>query len=79
MHEYTQQEKKLAYEIADTLHDHEALTLYLGYTRRYTEAFLRKILIRVLSVPDHKIRKTRGALFTYLVGKHGEENNHSRN
>ena len=67
---------KLAYEIADALHDREALPLYLSFTRKYHEAFLRNILMRVLSIPDEKIKRTRGALFTYLVNQHGES--HSR-
>jgi hypothetical protein len=71
---YTLQEKKLANEIAEALNDREALTLYLAFTRKYHEAFLRKILVRVLSVPEEKIKKTRGALFTYLIGQHGEDN-----
>jgi hypothetical protein len=62
-------EEKLAREIADVLNDPEALPLYTGFAEKYTEAFLRKILQRVLSVPQEQIRKTRGALFTYLVGQ----------
>lgn len=70
-------ENKLAYEIANALNDREALPLYLSFTRKYQESFLRKILTRVMSVPAEKIKRTRGALFTYLVNEHG--NNHSRN
>jgi hypothetical protein len=70
-------ENKLAYEIANALKDKEALPLYLTFTRKYQESFLRKILTRVMSIPEEKIKRTRGALFTYLVNAHGS--NHSRN
>lgn len=70
-------ENKLAYEIANALNDKEALPLYLSFARKFQESFLRKILVRVMSIPDEKIKRTRGALFTYLVNEHG--NNHSRN
>ena len=69
-------ENKLAYEIANALHDNEALPLYMTFAKKYQEAFLRKILVRVMSIPDEKIKRTRGALFTYLVKQHG--NDHSR-
>lgn len=64
-------EQKLAREIADALDDNEALPIYEGFACKYTEDFLRKILQRVLSIPQDQIRKTRGALFTYLIKQHG--------
>lgn len=70
------QDHKLAHEIASSLDDHEALSLYITFTKKYSEAFLRKILLRVLSVPDEKIKRTRGALFTYLVQQHGKHTWH---
>jgi len=69
-------ESKLAYELANALNDRESLALYATFTQKYQEAFLRKILQRVMSVPDNKIKRTRGALFTYLVNQYGT--NHSR-
>ncbi|HYG40077.1 MAG TPA: hypothetical protein VD908_15725 [Cytophagales bacterium] len=62
---------KLALEIANALNDIEALPLYNAFTQKYSEEFLRKILLRVLSIPDEKIKRTRGALFTFLVQQHG--------
>jgi hypothetical protein len=70
MNNATLEQIKLANEIADTLNDREAYPLYLSYTQKYQEAFLRKILARVMAIPDSKIRRTRGALFTYLVSQH---------
>lgn len=63
---------KLAHEIAVTLDDMEALPLYTSFCKKYSEAFLRKMLLRVMSVPDHKIKRTRGALFTFLVQQHAQ-------
>lgn len=67
-------ESKLAYEIANALNDREALPLYVSFTKKYQEGFLRKILFRVMSIPDNRIKRTRGALFTYLVNQHGNDN-----
>jgi len=72
-----QNDNKLAYEIANTLNDREAIAIYISFTKKYQEDFLKKILLRVMSIPDNKIRRTRGALFTYLVHQHGYD--HSRN
>jgi hypothetical protein len=70
----TSKEKTLAYELASTLNDLDALTVYIGFAEKYQEAFLRKTLNRVMSLPDEKIRRTRGALFTYLVKQNGSGN-----
>lgn len=72
-----QNENKLAYEIASALNDKEALPVYMSFTRKYQEEFLRKILTRVMSIPQEKIKRTRGALFTYLINQNGKD--HSRN
>jgi zona occludens toxin (predicted ATPase) len=74
MKSYHPDEIRLANEIAETLQDREALPLYLRYCTTYTEAFLRKMLARVMSIEESKIRKTRGALFTFLVSQHGKTN-----
>jgi len=71
-------EEKLAREIADALGDMDSYSAHLGFVQKYSEAFLRKTLQKVLSIPEDQIRKTRGALFTYLVNQNGFRNN-SRN
>ena len=70
----TSKEEKLAREIADALDDNDSLTVHIGFVEKYSEAFLRKTLQRVLSIPEAQIRKTRGALFTYLVTQNGRSN-----
>lgn len=68
-------EVALANEIANTLQDRDALPLYLKYTQKYKEVFLRRTLNKVMSIEQSKIRKTRGALFTFLVSQY-ETNTH---
>jgi len=75
MSPYDPYEIRLANEIADTLNDKDALQLYLQFSRKYKEAFLRKILARVMSIPDNKIRRSRGALFTFLITQQGSNDN----
>lgn len=67
---YNPIEIQLAHEIAERLNDPEALSLYLSYTQQFPHDKLREILNRVTSIPDRSIKRTRGALFTYLVNQH---------
>lgn len=67
MDQYNDIEIALANEIAEALKDRESLPLYLGFVRKYKEEHLRRILKRVMSIPDRQIKKTRGALFTFIV------------
>ena len=66
---YDPHEITLAHEIANTLNDMDSLVLHLQYVRKYKEAFLRKVLNKVLSIPEHKIKRSRAALYTFLVSK----------
>lgn len=68
---YTQQEIKLANEIASTLDDMDSVQLHLMYAATYQETYLRKVLAKVMAIPEHKIKKTRGALFTFLISQNG--------
>lgn len=70
----TQQQKSLAYEIARTLNDMDSLSMHLSFVERYQEAFLRKMLAKVMALPEEKIKRTRGALYTHLVKQNGNQN-----
>jgi hypothetical protein len=70
---YEPQEIRLANDIADQLDDRASVQLFLQFTRKYREDHLRKILDKVMSIPDGQIKKTRGALFTYLVHQHASD------
>ena len=67
------QQQKLAIELAETLQDHNSLTLYQQFAEKYDEEYLRKVLERVMSIPSNKIRKSRGALFTFLINQHEQQ------
>ena len=69
-----QNNKTLAYELAKALDDLDSLTVYFTFVETYQEAFLRKILNKVMTVPPEQIKRSRGALFTYLVKQHGGNN-----
>ena len=73
---YEPDEIELAREIASKLQDPDALPLYLQYAKRFQEGFLRRILDRVLSVEEHKIKKSRAALFTYLISQASHDSRH---
>lgn len=66
----TSHETQLAYELAEALNDKEAIQMYISYAHRFPEALLREMLVKVLTIPENKIRKTRGALFNYLIQQH---------
>lgn len=66
---YEPHEIKLANEIADTLQDHDSITMHLQYVRKYKEVFLRKILNKVMALDASQIRKSRAALYTFLINQ----------
>lgn len=61
------EQKIFAQKIATLLNDQAALPLYETFARNYPMDALEEILDKVISIPDHKIKRTRGALFTFLV------------
>lgn len=67
--QFTPYEIRLANEIADTLHDRDSIAMHLKYVRKYKEEFLRRILQKVLSLDETKIRKSRAALYTFLINQ----------
>jgi biotin operon repressor len=66
-------EELLALDLAKALNDRKGLSLYLSYSKKYPESFLRKVLGEVKEIPDRKIKKSRGALFNYLIQKYVKE------
>lgn len=68
-HIYSPTEIQLANEIASKLSDPNALSLYLSYAQKYPHEYLRELLNKVCSIPDNQIKRSRGALFTYLIGQ----------
>jgi hypothetical protein len=64
---------ELAMDIAAALGDHKNLALYISYSKRYPASLLRRVLGEVKEIPPEKIKKSRGALFNYLVQKYAKE------
>jgi len=67
-------EELLAKDLAEGLDDKENLRFYLFVCRKYPEWLLWEIYSQVKQVPERKIRKSKGALFNYLIQKHDEKN-----
>jgi DNA-binding transcriptional MocR family regulator len=65
--------EQLALELAEALNDQNGLALYLSYTKKYPESFLRRILGVVKKIPNEKIKKSRGALFNHLIQKYAKQ------
>jgi len=65
--------KIFAQKIATLLNDQTALPLYETFTKLYPTEVLEEILDKVLSIPDYKIKRNRGALFTYLVKQYASK------
>jgi hypothetical protein len=68
-HDYTPAELRLAQEIAATLKDEDSLAMHLQLVRTYTEEHLRSVLHKVMSLPEDKIKKSRAALYTFLINQ----------
>lgn len=64
---YSQIEIQLAREIATALNDQPSITFYLACTKKYSHRVLRDTLNHVLSIPKEEIRKSRGALFNFII------------
>ncbi len=76
--DYDPRELKLAQEIADTLKDWESLPMHLQHVRKYNEEFLRRILNKVMALDASKIRKSRAALYTFLINQSRDHGNTRR-
>ena len=66
-------EEALALDLARALNDEKGLPFYLSFSKKYPESFLRGILSQVKEIPESKIKKSRAALFNYLVQKEARQ------
>ena len=66
-------EELLAKDLAEGLDDKANFGFYLSVSRKYPEGFLRKIYSQVKEIPLNKIKKSKGALFNYLVQKYDKD------
>lgn len=68
-------EEVVAWDLAVGLDDMKAIPLYLSYAKRYPEYLLRKVMGQVREVPDNQIKKSRGALFNYMIQQYDAATN----
>jgi len=63
----TSRDVAVAMEICQAFKDEANLALYLSYVRKYDHEIIKKAFEEAIKTPANKIKKTRGALFNYLV------------
>lgn len=63
----------LARTIAQSLNDPDRISLYLQYCKKYPLALIFRALAEAKSFPQEKIKKSRAALFFYLIKKYAHE------
>ncbi|MCL4704889.1 hypothetical protein KJ068_06995 [bacterium] len=63
----------LAHEIASALEEPDNQPYFEELCRRYSDHIIQKSLEEARAVPTEKIKKSRGALFAYLVKKYARE------
>jgi hypothetical protein len=64
---------KLALEIAKALGEEKKLPLYRMVCENRSEEVVRRAFERTKKTPQQKIKKSRSALFFYLVNKYADE------
>jgi len=64
-------EERVAQDLAVALDDLDGLPFYRSCAKRYPAELLRRVLADVKEIPDHRIKKSRGALFNHLVQRAG--------
>lgn len=65
--------KMTAKQIAKALGDEKNIALYEAYLNRYSKEAILKAYNQVLQTPRHRIKKSPGAYFTFLVRKYGSK------
>ena len=68
------QDEVLARELSMGLEDMINLKFYQSITKKYPERVLKDIYDHVRQIPQCQIKKSKGALFNYLLQQHGQNN-----
>jgi hypothetical protein len=63
-------EGMVARELAEGLNDRKSIRYYFSMALEHSEQFLREIYRKVQQTPENNIRKSKGALFAYLIKKY---------
>lgn len=64
--------QKLALEIARAFQEETHLPKYLHLCARYDLDIVKRVFFEVQRIPQDKIKKSKAALFTYLVKKYAK-------
>lgn len=73
MSETKNKREELAHKIAKSFKEEKDIKLYLYMVNHYKESAINKAFENTMKVPDEKIKKTRSALFFFLVKKYEKE------
>jgi len=65
----------LALDIARAFNDEHHLPTYRFFCDQYDETGVRRAFSEAKSIPDHKIKKSKSALFIYLIRKYAKPKN----
>ena len=74
----TSSEEALAQEIAKDFNDEDNIKVYLYLCHRYPKGVIWRAFGVARETPLAQIKKSRGALFTYLVKKYANEKTNSK-
>lgn len=66
-----------AHTIAQELDDPEHVSLYRQYCKKYPLAIIYRAYAEAKSIPPEQIRKSRAAIFFYLIKKYAHERKHN--
>ena len=64
---------RLAEALARRFGEENSIALFEAIVRRYSESIIQQALTEALAYPEEKIRKSRGAIFIYLVKKYAND------
>lgn len=70
-------QETLARAIAEAFDDEGKLSLYATYCRKYPLPLIYRAFSEARSVPREKIRKSRAAIFFYLVKLYDNQTRHN--
>lgn len=68
-------QNSLAFEIAEAFDDLGSLARYEDLVESYPEAAVQRAFRETRLMPQDRVRKSRGALFTYLLKNHAYDDN----
>ena len=70
MSQHLTHQNELANQLAQDLGEPEEIGLYRVLVKRYSEDLIHRALEETLKIPMEKIRKSRGAVFLFLLKKY---------